>query len=220
MNVFHRPAPSYLLLRLSGCLHSVGRTACRQCPFWRILKLENLALRRSAEVLQRLRPCRDSVPQEKEKKKNKNCRTGLGALSCLWLHAVWIGNADVQEAAALTWWSENGPEAQGSRTGVPSAAPSLQDLRISRLHTQWRSQNIFTGGGGAQSETIAHAGVARKPTKLSFLVINSSILDRQWLQCGHTTKTCIKKFLVYHTVLFLCFVFVFVTWNKNEMNLF
>lgn len=114
-------------------------------------ELENLALRCSAEVLQRLRPCRDSVPQEKKTK--KNCRTGLVRPVLPSLHGVLIGkHRCAKEAAAPTWSVGGCPEARGHRRVHPW---QRSVFRTSASHAFTRSGGARTfsqGGGGGGAE--------------------------------------------------------------------
>lgn len=170
-------------------------------------ELENSALRCSAEVLQRLRPCRDSVPQ------GKKTAAPDWAPCPAFAACSFDGKRRCARGSSSYLVGRRMSGGSGSQTGAPSAALCLQDLRISRLHTQWRSQNIFTGGGGGRVRPLPTQGwhanlpllrlqcAVDQDVVVMFLVINSFILDR--LQCSHTTKTCVKKFVVYYTVVFL-----------------
>lgn len=145
-----------LLLRLSGFLDRVWRTARRKCQFcakWQIL---NLRIWRCAAAQ---RFCSVYAHAETLCRRKKKTAAPDWAPCPAFAACSFDGKRRCARGSSSYLVGRRMSGGSGSQTGAPSAALCLQDLRISRLHTQWRSQNIFTGGGGgAEWDHCSHRG--------------------------------------------------------------
>lgn len=139
-------------------------------------------LRCGAEVLQRLRPCRDSAPR-------KSCCAGLGDCPALAASSVERRHRCETGGGSYLMVAEC-PEAQGHRLAQPRQRALFRTSAshaFPRLPTQWRSQNTFTGVARVRPSLTqgwrARLSLLRLQIALdqaAVLGYNSFILDRQF----------------------------------------